>query len=70
MTDRLLDTTQAAKHWNVAAGTIRRWIRAGKLPAVKTPGGVWRVPDAPVTPSTSWRTSAQVDAGPQGSGRK
>lgn len=63
MSDRLLDTTQAAKRWNVTAGTIRRWIQGGKLAAVKTPGGVWRVPDEPVTPSTSWRTSEHLDTG-------
>jgi excisionase family DNA binding protein len=44
--ERLLEVAQAAHRWNVLPETIRRWIRGGKMRAVKTPGkrGVWRIP--------------------------
>lgn len=46
--DRLLDVAQAARRWNVLPRTVRQWIYRGKIRAVKTPGGVWRIPESAV----------------------
>ena len=43
---RLLDVAQAAKRWNVCVQTIRDWIRRGKLQAVRTPSGYYRIPES------------------------
>ncbi len=36
---RLLGTSAAARRLNVSSQTVRRFIEAGKLPAVRTPLG-------------------------------
>ena len=41
--DELLTTAQVAARFNVDRHTVTRWIRLGQLPAVKTPGGTYRV---------------------------
>jgi CMP-N,N'-diacetyllegionaminic acid synthase len=41
--DPLLEVAQAAHRLNVCHETIRRWIRAGKLPATRLPGGYFRI---------------------------
>jgi len=42
--DDLLKVPEVAAIFQVDPGTVRRWISAGKLPAMKTPGGSeWRV---------------------------
>lgn len=46
--ERLLEIAQAAHRLSVCHETIRRWIHSGKLAAVKTPGGHWRVSQASV----------------------
>ena len=38
MTTTLLSVTEAATRLNVSTKTIRRWIEAGELPAVRLPG--------------------------------
>ncbi len=43
MPDRFLTTGEAAKHCQVSPVTIFRWIKDGKLPAHRTPGGHYRV---------------------------
>lgn len=38
-----LTTTEAAAMLGVSAVTIQRWIRAGKIAAVRYPGGTLRI---------------------------
>lgn len=40
---RLLSVGVVARELQVSHGTIRNWIKAGKLPAERTLGGWWRV---------------------------
>jgi len=41
---RLVHVHIAAQHWGVSTHTIRRWIKAGKVQAVKSESGYsWRV---------------------------
>jgi excisionase family DNA binding protein len=44
----LLSVPAAAARVGVSAKTIRRWIKAGHLPAVRTPGGHFYVAPAAV----------------------
>jgi len=37
--DRLLTTAEAAAQLGCTAQTLRRWVRLGKVPAVKFPSG-------------------------------
>jgi excisionase family DNA binding protein len=37
-------TTQAAKLLSVSADTVLKWVKAGKIPSYKTPGGHNRIP--------------------------
>lgn len=39
-----LTTGEAAERCGVKINTIKRWIRAGLIKAVQTPGGHWRIP--------------------------
>jgi len=39
-----LRTGEAARLAGVGLNTVKRWIAAGRLPAVRTPGGHWRIP--------------------------
>ena len=56
---RLLDVSQAAKRWNVCPDTIRRWIRAKRLTAIKTlGGGGWRIPETALPHRKQGSTSA------------
>lgn len=41
--DRLISPAEAAQILGVSNETVRRWIRANKMPAVRTPGGGYRV---------------------------
>jgi len=38
----LIDTESAALLFGVTAGAVRSWARQGKIPAIITPGGVWK----------------------------
>jgi excisionase family DNA binding protein len=38
-----LTTSEAAAYLGVSAVTVQRWIRAGKLHAVRYPGGTLRI---------------------------
>jgi excisionase family DNA binding protein len=39
---------EVAELFEVAPNTISRWVRAAKLPCVRTPGGRRRYPTAPI----------------------
>lgn len=41
--DKLLRASECARRFDCTAATVRRWIISGKLPAVVTPGGTYRV---------------------------
>ena len=42
--DRLLDVSMVARRFNVTDETVRAWIRGGKLAAILTPTGRYRIP--------------------------
>jgi excisionase family DNA binding protein len=42
MTDRLLTAREVAEVLGVSAETVLRWVRAGKLPAIRLPSGAIR----------------------------
>jgi excisionase family DNA binding protein len=39
-----LSTGQAAAIFSVDPDTVLRWIKSGKIPAIRTPGGHYRIP--------------------------
>ncbi len=41
-----LTTGEAARLCGVQLNTIKNWIRSGEVPAIRTPGGHWRIPRA------------------------
>ncbi|MCP4606022.1 MAG: excisionase family DNA-binding protein [Proteobacteria bacterium] len=43
MTSKMLTTGQAAQICSVTSDTVLKWIRSGRLPATRTPGGHHRV---------------------------
>lgn len=58
MTDeRLFDVAQAAKRWNVTTKTIYEWLWAGKLKALRTPTGQWRIPESSLPHASDASTS-------------
>ena len=40
--DKLLTPGEVAAVFGVDQQTVRRWVRTGKLPAIRTPGGTRR----------------------------
>ncbi len=44
MEHRYFTTGEAARLCGVQLNTIKSWIRRGEIPAVRTPGGHWRIP--------------------------
>ena len=44
--DELLRPGEAAAKLRVSAETLRRWVRAGHLRAIRLPGGAVRIPQA------------------------
>jgi excisionase family DNA binding protein len=36
--------SQIAQEFSVSAHTVARWIREGKIKAIKLPGGTYRIP--------------------------
>jgi len=57
---RLLKVRDVAEAVNVAAYTVRRWIRAGQLPAQKLRSGHWRVRPEDVE---AWLVASDRDGG-------
>jgi excisionase family DNA binding protein len=43
MNETYLTPEEAAKKFNVAAVTIRKWLRQGKLKGYKVGGTIWRI---------------------------
>ena len=43
LTSVWLNLESAAKYSDTSVFTIRRWIKAGLVPATKLPSGTWRV---------------------------
>lgn len=41
--DRLVSVSTVARCLNVHAETVRGWIRRGRLDAIRTPAGVYRI---------------------------
>ncbi|WP_308124244.1 helix-turn-helix domain-containing protein [Mycolicibacterium xanthum] len=42
-TDPLLTVTEVARRWHVSVRSVQRWIADGKLPAIRLPGGQYRI---------------------------
>ena len=40
---QLITAAEAARRIGVSKATMTRWIAAGKVPAVRTAGGQWRI---------------------------
>ena len=59
----MLRPGEVARLFGVSAETVGRWVRAGKLRAVRTPGGQLRFRESDVLPFLR-----HVDLGPEGSG--
>jgi molybdopterin-binding protein len=66
----LLKLTEAARLMNVSYPTLKQWIYRGKVRAVKTPGGHYRIPQTEVDRLTqataSVKKSADRPAQPKG----
>ena len=43
-TKNYLSTGEAADIFNVDPDTVLRWIKSGEIPAIRTPGGHYRIP--------------------------
>ena len=39
MSDDLLTTAEVAAYFQVDPASVRRWVKSGRLAAIKTPGG-------------------------------
>jgi len=48
MSERLLTTGEVAKRLQVSRMTVDRWIRGGKLRAIRYPSGRYKVPESEV----------------------
>jgi excisionase family DNA binding protein len=44
LAERLIDVAVVARRLQVSASAVRNWIIAGKLSAIRTPSGRYRVP--------------------------
>lgn len=46
--EKLLTTSEVAEIFNVTRHVVAKWIREGKINAIKLPGGRYRVPESEV----------------------
>ncbi|MGC8849571.1 MAG: helix-turn-helix domain-containing protein [Candidatus Bathyarchaeia archaeon] len=46
--EKLLTTKEVAEVFNVTRHAVAKWIREGRIRAVKLPGGQYRVPESEV----------------------
>ena len=46
--ERLLTTSEVAKALNVTRHAVTKWIKEGKLKAIRLPGGRYRIPESEV----------------------
>jgi len=46
--ERLLTTSEVAKVLNVTRHAVAKWIREGKVNAIRLPGGRYRIPESEV----------------------
>lgn len=42
--DKLLKVKEVAERFDVSANTVNRWARRGRIMAIRTPGGEYRIP--------------------------
>ena len=69
MTDRLLTAREVGEVLGVSTETVLRWVRQGKLPAIRLPGGAIRFREQEVeawlaeraTPSRGALTTPDVE---------
>lgn len=58
-----LTTGQAAKLCSVTPDTVLKWIKRGKIPAIRTAGGHYRISRQDLRPFLACRSSPATDAG-------
>lgn len=58
----LLTTSEAAKEFDVSAGTVRRWIREKQIPAITHPSGRRRIRRADVEAILAGKTDSPAEA--------
>jgi excisionase family DNA binding protein len=46
MTDTYLSVRETASRLSLCPATIYGWIKQGLVPAIQTPGGVYRIPES------------------------
>jgi excisionase family DNA binding protein len=46
--EKLLTVAIAAKRLDVCTETVRRWVKAGRLPSLRYPSGQFRIPESAV----------------------
>ncbi len=46
--EKLLTTSEFAKTFNVTRHAVAKWIREGRINAIKLPGGRYRIPESEV----------------------
>lgn len=44
VTVELFTVEEVATRFRVKPRTVYRWIKSGRMPAIKTPGDQWRIP--------------------------
>ena len=62
--ERLLDAMAIAKRMGVSSETVRAWIRAGKLKAITTPTGRYRIPSSALARLLATRRKMQESQTP------
>lgn len=63
MTEHLLTAREVAGMLGVSPETVLRWTRAGKLPAIRLPGGAIRYREADLD---EWLTGRRLQTRPPG----